>query len=226
MAPACCWEDMKKQGVPRERFLIADTEKEFGDETIIQPIPAAHEELETDEQGYHRYVGYLIKLNGVTVYHAGDTVVYEGLADRLRKESIDLGLLPINGRDAFRNSRGIVGNMDYREAAELAKTAKHRDDDPHALRHFCRECGASGIFRGLCIRPFSRDAHPRDRPGREVYPCYGGRPSSLEIASNRFKSSCSRLLRKAGLILIFRAAAGRQNYMFTRKKARSLNRLA
>ncbi|HWO54868.1 MBL fold metallo-hydrolase [Paenibacillus sp. FSL M7-1455] len=123
MAPACCWEDMKKQGVPRERFLIADTEKEFGDETIIQPIPAAHEELETDEQGYHRYVGYLIKLNGVTVYHAGDTVVYEGLADRLRKESIDLGLLPINGRDAFRNSRGIVGNMDYREAAELAKTA-------------------------------------------------------------------------------------------------------
>ncbi|MDR9856644.1 MBL fold metallo-hydrolase [Paenibacillus sp. VCA1] len=123
MAPACCREDMEKHGVTRERFIIADTEKEFGEEVIIRPIPAAHEELETDEQGYHRYVGYLIKINGVTVYHSGDTLVYEGLADRLRKESIDLGLLPINGRDAFRTSRGIIGNMDYREAAELAKTA-------------------------------------------------------------------------------------------------------
>ncbi|GIO31557.1 MULTISPECIES: MBL fold metallo-hydrolase [Paenibacillus] len=123
MAPACCREDMEKQGVARERFIIADTEKECGEEVIIRPIPAAHEELETDEQGYHRYVGYLIKLNGVTVYHSGDTLVYEGLAERLRQESIDLGLLPINGRDAFRTSRGIIGNMDYREAAELAKTA-------------------------------------------------------------------------------------------------------
>ncbi|MBJ9987183.1 MBL fold metallo-hydrolase [Paenibacillus sp. S28] len=122
MAPAFCREDILKQGVAPERFVIADTEKDYGDEVIIRPIAAAHEELETDEQGYHRYVGYLIKLNGVTVYHSGDTVIYEGLTERLQGESIDLGLLPINGRDAFRNSRGIIGNMDYREAAELAKT--------------------------------------------------------------------------------------------------------
>ena len=33
---------------------------------------------------------------------------------------MDVVLLPINGRDAERESRGIVGNMDAAEAAELA----------------------------------------------------------------------------------------------------------
>jgi hypothetical protein len=33
---------------------------------------------------------------------------------------VDVALLPINGRDSEREGRGIVGNMDAREAVELA----------------------------------------------------------------------------------------------------------
>lgn len=126
MAPACCSDELLAQGVPRDRLVVADTRRSHGENdggVVITPVPAAHEELETDERGYHRYVGYLIRMNGVTVYHAGDTVIYDGLAERLRGEEIQLALLPINGRDAFRNGRHIVGNMNYREAAELAHLA-------------------------------------------------------------------------------------------------------
>jgi L-ascorbate metabolism protein UlaG (beta-lactamase superfamily) len=80
--------------------------------------------LEYDPGLDHRFVGYVLELNGVTLYHAGDTTVYPGLIETLKAESIDLGMLPINGRDPFRNARNIVGNMNYREAAELAVAAR------------------------------------------------------------------------------------------------------
>jgi L-ascorbate metabolism protein UlaG (beta-lactamase superfamily) len=86
----------------------------------VTAIPSAHTELEHDEQGY-ACLGYVIEWNGVTVYHAGDTVVYQGLIERLGHWSIDVMLIPINGRDYFRTQRGIIGNTDFREAAELAE---------------------------------------------------------------------------------------------------------
>jgi L-ascorbate metabolism protein UlaG (beta-lactamase superfamily) len=49
--------------------------------------------------------------------------MYDGLAERLRDLRVDVALLPINGRDHFREGAGIVGNMDHREAARLAADA-------------------------------------------------------------------------------------------------------
>lgn len=87
----------------------------------VTAIPSAHTELDYSERGY-AYLGYIIEWNGVTVYHAGDTVVYQGLIERLGRWSIDVMLFPINGRDYFRTQRGVIGNADYRETAELAET--------------------------------------------------------------------------------------------------------
>src|SRR5947207_12725733 len=67
------------------------------------------------------FLGYVVSAGGVRVYHAGDTVVFDGLVDRLRELRVDLALLPINGRDAEREAAGIVGNIDAREAAQLAE---------------------------------------------------------------------------------------------------------
>ena len=44
----------------------------------------------------------------------------EGLLAALRGQRIDVALLPVNGRDAEREAAGIVGNMNAREAVELA----------------------------------------------------------------------------------------------------------
>ncbi len=71
----------------------------------------------------YRYLGYILEIAGVRVYHAGDTVIYDGLVERLRDQEIDIAFLPINGRSYFREQKDIVGNMDEREAADLAAAA-------------------------------------------------------------------------------------------------------
>ncbi len=83
----------------------------------ISAVPAAHEELEQDDQGRHVFVGYIVELGPWTVYHAGDTIRYEGMAETLRQWSIDLALLPINGSDP---ERRVAGNLWGHEAAQLA----------------------------------------------------------------------------------------------------------
>lgn len=149
IAPRCCTEVLLQQGVPTQKLLLADVNTPYTSEDqsiVISPVPAAHEELEQDEQGFHRYVGYIIRFNGVTIYHSGDTLVYEGLAERLSTERIELALLPINGRDAFRTSEGIVGNMNYREAAELAVRSGFRMTVPMHYDLFAGNSERPGYF--------------------------------------------------------------------------------
>ncbi len=78
----------------------------------ITAVPAAHEELSPS------YLGYIVQFGPWTVYHSGDTLLYEGIVERLRQFSIDVALLPINGRAA---ERRVPGNLNAREAAELGK---------------------------------------------------------------------------------------------------------
>jgi L-ascorbate metabolism protein UlaG (beta-lactamase superfamily) len=83
-------------------------------------IPAAHYAYEVDNAGHSRWMGFLIECNGVTLYHAGDTILIPEILTALAGQRIDLALLPINGRDFFREQREIVGNLWPREAVELA----------------------------------------------------------------------------------------------------------
>jgi L-ascorbate 6-phosphate lactonase len=132
MAPAGCRSQLEEEcGIGPDRIIDALTgewielQGRAGESLRIKPVPAAHETLETTDgnERAHRYVGYLIELNGVKLYHAGDTVIYPELPELLAYEEINLGMLPINGRDYFRTNLGIVGNMNYREAVELTNAA-------------------------------------------------------------------------------------------------------
>ena len=61
------------------------------------------------------------------LYHAGDTLRYEGLLPRLRAFGpLDAALLPINGRDGARYRRGCIGNMTFQESADLAGELRPR----------------------------------------------------------------------------------------------------
>ena len=92
-----------------------------GDATI-HAIAAAHEFLDQDpESGLYPCLQYIIEGNGVRIYHAGDTLRYEGMLAKLRAFGrIDAALLPINGRDGERYRRNCIGNMTFQEAADLA----------------------------------------------------------------------------------------------------------
>lgn len=108
-------------GIPAPQIVVppVDEPVAFGPLTVTA-IPAAHEALDyTPERGYP-YLGYVVRLNGVTLYHAGDCTMYEGLTERLKLHRPDVVLLPINGRDWKRTHKSIIGNMTYREAADLA----------------------------------------------------------------------------------------------------------
>ena len=87
----------------------------------ISAVAAAHERLEPDPAtGEHPCLGYVIEMGGWTIYHAGDTCLYEGMLKKLRRWRHDILFLPINGRDAKRYAAGIIGNLTGQEAADLA----------------------------------------------------------------------------------------------------------
>ena len=71
----------------------------------VQAVPAAHPEQAPE------YLGYVIGCGGTRIYHSGDSVLYAGMAERLRPVEVSLALLPINGAH---------GNMSGTEAAGLA----------------------------------------------------------------------------------------------------------
>ena len=83
-------------------------------------VPSAHETVERDEYGRCRFLGYVVRTGRWSIYHSGDTMLYEGMAERLRPFAVDLALLPINGARA---ERRVAGNLDGREAARLAHDA-------------------------------------------------------------------------------------------------------
>jgi len=109
---------------------VVDREIAIGAARIV-PVPALHGVTMADAYsfgqelsgGLYRYLGYVVELAGVRVYHAGDTIGYAGMAQRLRDLRVDLALLPINGRTAEREARGLVGNLGHAEAADLAAEA-------------------------------------------------------------------------------------------------------
>jgi len=81
-------------------------------------VASAHETVERDEHGRARFLGYVLEFGRWTLYHSGDTVRYEGMAEKLRRFKIDIALLPINGRAA---ERRVPGNLIGSEAAQLAR---------------------------------------------------------------------------------------------------------
>ena len=125
-------EQVVAAGISADRVIGAepDVELRFGSARVV-PVPARHGVHVADaynfghqlSAGQYRYLGYVVDLNGVRAYHAGDTIVYDGMARRLRELRVDLALLPINGRDHYRERQDIVGNLTYREAADLAAEA-------------------------------------------------------------------------------------------------------
>jgi L-ascorbate metabolism protein UlaG (beta-lactamase superfamily) len=81
-------------------------------------IPAKHNEIDRDENGNCRYMGYVIAFGKHKIYHSGDTLWFEGMENLLRPFLVDVAILPVNGNEP---SRKVAGNLDCREAAELGK---------------------------------------------------------------------------------------------------------
>lgn len=115
---------LSDSGLDADRVDVPPVDKmrEYGQELSIMPIPSSHYDQERDEHGNPAYFGFIIQMNGVTVYHSGDTIIYDGMVERLKQYQYDIVCLPVNGRDWFREQQNLVGNLTYREAADLTAT--------------------------------------------------------------------------------------------------------
>ena len=122
----------------------------LADGVTVTAIPAAHETLKVDAAGEHHFLGYILTLGEVRLYHSGDCVPFPALPGLLHAARIDVALLPVNGRDAYRLAHDILGNFTFTEAAALCRDAGIPHLIPHhfglfafntvdetALRHTC-----------------------------------------------------------------------------------------
>lgn len=102
-------------------------------ELSVHVVPAWHavEMADGYGDGGGRFVGYVISGAGPTLYHAGDTIPDPALAEALSDRGVEIALLPVNGRDAEREARNIVGNLDAVEAVELARAIGSRTLVPY-----------------------------------------------------------------------------------------------
>ncbi len=126
-------EAARRCAVTNDRLILARIGQSIdqGSVASIEPIAAAHESLSVDASGDHEWLGYVMTIEGIRIYHSGDCIPYDGLPDVLRKHSIDVALLPVNGRDATRQAGNIPGNFTLDEAITLCRQAAI----PHMVAH-------------------------------------------------------------------------------------------
>ncbi len=125
----------------------------------FEGVPAAHNEVERDEEGKCRFLGFLVRFGAFTVYHSGDTLWHAGLLPVLLGKSPDVALLPINGH---KPERRVAGNLNGMEAAALGRAMEaglvvpcHYDmfsfntEDPDEFVAACQRLGqACRVMRG------------------------------------------------------------------------------
>ncbi len=115
----------------------------------VRAVPSAHEQIDRDERGRHLYLGYVIETEGFRLYHSGDSLAYDGLAEELGQKPFDVLFLPINGRDP---ARGVPGNMTAAEAVDLAERVRPRYLVPHHYDMFTFNTVAVEVFEAEARR--------------------------------------------------------------------------
>ncbi len=102
-------------GIPYDRMSTTDNGlriEYFKDNLYgrVYSVPAAHPELSWTPTGGYPRLGYLIRFERITIYHAGDTLYYDGLAARLKPYNPTVAILPISGP-----------NLNIHQGAQLAE---------------------------------------------------------------------------------------------------------
>lgn len=113
----------------------------------ITGLAAAHNEIERDDQGRCKYLGFIIERGGFTLYHSGDTLMHDGLIPALAPRRCDVMFLPINGN---RPERRVAGNLNGTEAATLAQTCHARLAIPHHFEMFEFNTATPEEFERAC----------------------------------------------------------------------------
>lgn len=124
VAPLAALDEAQKRGaIGLERLLLLDA----GDRIApllgvsITATRSAHETLERDAAGHYKFLGYVIEIGGLRLWHSGDTIPYDGMIEEVAALKPDIALLPVNGRSAELLANGVPGNLALAEAIDITK---------------------------------------------------------------------------------------------------------
>lgn len=138
----------ERLAMAHERLIPLDASDHFTHAGFeVHALPAAHNELDQDQHSRFKYLGYVALFGSFAVYHSGDTLRYPMMNSWLVEFPIDLALLPINGNQP---ERRVAGNLDGREAAELAKEMKARLVVPCHYEMFEFNTASPELFEQTC----------------------------------------------------------------------------
>ena len=84
----------------------------------VHGINAANPKIRRDERGSSKDLGFVILFGPFAIFHAGETVWHTHLVKEVRRWSVNLAFLPINGPDGNNPNRASMNGF---EAAAFAK---------------------------------------------------------------------------------------------------------
>lgn len=151
--PIECMREFRKMGIPEERCHLLEEGKTITLDRIgMSVVYADHGELAPDA------VGIVLEIEGIKVYHTGDTAYRPVEFQRAIEMKPDILIPCINGR---------YGNMDGREAALLAGACRPRvaiashfwmfvehNGDPASFLEHCSELAPD--VQALVMKPGGR----------------------------------------------------------------------
>ncbi len=132
---------------------LNDKESIMLNEFTFHGIPAKHNELERDEQGRCKFMGYVIEFGPHKVYHSGDTLWFDEMLNLPELFKVDVALLPINGNDP---ARRVPGNLNSNEAVALGKAIQAKYVIPCHYDMF--------VFNTADVNDFVKEAEKEGQP--------------------------------------------------------------
>jgi L-ascorbate metabolism protein UlaG (beta-lactamase superfamily) len=123
------------------------------DEFTLYGIPAKHNEIERDENGNCKFMGYVIEFGKYRIYHSGDTLWFDEMVGLLKPFAVEVAILPINGNDP---ARKVAGNLNCEEAVKLGKAIGAKVVIPCHYDMF--------TFNTADVNDFIRKAEKLDQP--------------------------------------------------------------
>jgi L-ascorbate metabolism protein UlaG (beta-lactamase superfamily) len=135
--------------LPEHSFGMSDGDSTFGDGWEVRGIVAAHNEVERDDTGQTRFMGFWIRIGPFRIYHSGDTMWHDDIVRDLREYGCDVAFVPINGH---KEERRVPGNLNGTEAAALAKVVNAGIAIPHHFEMFEFNTASPDEFVSACGR--------------------------------------------------------------------------
>ena len=135
--------------LPAGAVGMSDGDVTSGSNWEMRGLLAAHNEVERDEIGRTKFMGFWLRIGNFRLYHSGDTLWHDDIVRDLRQLGCDVAFVPINGN---KPERRVAGNLNGTEAAALAKAVNAGIAIPHHFEMFEFNTEPPDEFVAACTR--------------------------------------------------------------------------